>query len=178
MTSSSIRAFLLATLLAWLSNGCGRSALSTRTAQCTTSTTIATLPSVTSSNPSEPTSDGTCPAGLVPCGRGAATRCYDLTRSLDHCGECGHACAPGSACQASRCQQYQCKGALTFRALPEMVTVKPKGDPLWPVLGDFSGDGTLDFIGQTEYEAPMSLLLGKGDGPFTSHPIATAQALY
>jgi hypothetical protein len=68
-----------------------------------------------------------------------------------------------------------------------MVTVKPKDSSpssndeqsfYWPALGDFNGDGTLDFIGQPEYKAPISLLLGKGDGTFTSHPIATAQAPY
>ena len=72
---------------------------------------------------SQPTTDGGCPAGFTACGRGAATRCYDLSRAVDHCGQCGNACAPGIACQSSRCQQYQCQGALTFNALPAIPTL-------------------------------------------------------
>jgi hypothetical protein len=43
-----------------------------------------------------------------------------------------------------------------------------------PVLGDFDGDGTLDFVGQPQIDAPMGLLLGKGDGTFRAHAVAPA----
>jgi hypothetical protein len=43
-----------------------------------------------------------------------------------------------------------------------------------PVLGDFDGDGNLDFVGQPGVGAAMGLLLGKGDGTFHGHAIATA----
>jgi hypothetical protein len=42
-----------------------------------------------------------------------------------------------------------------------------------PVLGDFDGDGTLDFVGQTQGNASMGLMLGKGDGTFQAHAIAS-----
>jgi hypothetical protein len=42
-----------------------------------------------------------------------------------------------------------------------------------PVLGDFEGDGTLDFVGQTQDDASMGLMLGKGDGTFQAHAIAS-----
>jgi hypothetical protein len=80
------------------------------------------------------------------------------------------------------CQQYQCKGALTFKTLPAISTVDPGDDSFkslsyyLPVLGDFDGDGTLDFVGQAGIYAPMGLLLGKGNGTFQSHAIASAFA--
>jgi len=133
---------------------------------------------------SEPMTNGGCPNGFTACSKGAATRCFDLTRAPDHCGECASACAPGIACRASKCQQYQCKGALSFKALPEISTMLP-GDltsdtvPIsYPsyrsVLGDFNGDGILDFVGLPGILAPMTLLLGKGDGTFQEHPLASA----
>ena len=68
---------------------------------------------------SSPPMDGgqQCPDGYAPCGKGDGLRCYDLTRSQDHCGACGLACAQGLACQAGTCQQYRCKGALSFKTL-------------------------------------------------------------
>jgi hypothetical protein len=190
MTGLSVRPLLrfaiIITMIAWLSQGCGRTSLLATDAresvgtQTATSTVTSTGGADTSPATSQPTSDGACPTGFTACGRGAATRCYDLTRSPDHCGQCGNACAPGIACQSSRCQQYQCKGTLTFKALPGISTFQ-SGDYkslsyYLPVLGDFDGDGTLDFVGQPGILAPMGLLLGQGDGTFQSHAIAPAFA--
>lgn len=175
-------------MMEWLTQGCGRTSLLATDAreslgtQTATSTVTSTGGAGTSPATSQPTTDGACPTGFTACGRGAATRCYDLTRSPDNCGQCGNACAPGIACQSSGCQQYQCKGTLTFKTLPGISTI-PSGDDYYkglanylPVLGDFDGDGTLDFVGQPGSLAPMGLLLGQGDGTFQAHAIAPAFA--
>ena len=184
ITESVLFAMIVA-MMGWLIQGCGRTSLlasgvrDSSKAETTDSTVVSTGGTITSSTTAQPTSNGACPTGLFACGRGAATRCYDLTRSSHHCGQCGNACAPGIACQSSRCQQYQCKGALTFYALPGISTVEP-GDDFFkslssylPVLGDFDGDGTLDFVGLPGLFAPAGILLGKGDGTFQSHAIAS-----
>jgi len=175
--------------LGWLAQGCGgrtallatdaRESSGTRTATSTVTATGLAGRSDASPATSQPTTDGGCPTGFTACGRGAATRCYDLGRSVDHCGQCGNACAPGIACQSSKCQQYQCQGTLTFKALPAISTVRPAPDfgdmaSYASVLGDFDGDGTLDFIGQPEIGAPMGLLLGNGDGTFRGQAVAPA----
>src|ERR1035437_464838 len=64
-------------------------------------------PNVAVAPTSQPSMDGgaQCPDGYAPCGSGDGLRCYDLSRSQDHCGACGNACASGIACQAGTCQQ-------------------------------------------------------------------------
>jgi hypothetical protein len=113
---------------------------------------------------SQPPVGGQCKDGFSPCGKGDALRCHDLSQSKDNCGACGHACAPGIACQAGTCQQYRCKGALSFVTL-----FKSTGDA--QALGDFDGDGILDLVGASEENAPMSLLYGAGDGTFPTHQV-------
>ena len=188
MTASRATLLFASALLGWTTHGCGRTSLRVPGAQDASGTLTATS-TVTSTGgagpfpaTSQPAINGTCPAGLTACGRRAAIRCYDLTRSPEDCGQCGNACAPGIACESSRCQQHQCKGALTFNALPGITTFQ-SGDDSYeslayylPVLGDFDGDGTLDFVGQPGIFAPMGLLLGKGDGTFQAHAIASAFA--
>ncbi|HEY5282321.1 MAG TPA: FG-GAP-like repeat-containing protein [Polyangia bacterium] len=125
----------------------------------------------TDGSPSQHVSDGACPDGFASCGGGSARRCYDLARSPAHCGACGHTCAPGIKCQSSQCQQYRCKGTLSFKALPA-VCPNCTGDYL-PVLGDFNGDGILDVVGPTGSANGMGLLLGRGDGTFEAYPMAS-----
>jgi hypothetical protein len=105
---------------------------------------------------------GQCPVGYAPCGNGDGLRCYDLSRSQDHCGACGNACASGIACQEGTCRQYRCTGALSFKKLVFGST------GLAYALGDFDGDGILDFVGASDYSSPMSLLYGVGDGTFAT----------
>ena len=123
---------------------------------------------------SQPASDGGCPDGFTICGKRGAARCYDLTRSPDHCGACANTCAPGIDCQSSKCQQYECKGALSFEALP-LVCPKCTG-AYEPVLGDFNRDGHLDFVGPTGDAGGMGLLLGQGDGTFAPYPVVASYA--
>jgi|GEM_PF-1409287 len=189
MTSLSVRALLPPAIIvaatAWVAQGCGRTSLLVPGAQDSAATDAAGRPTTpTDGAASQPTNNGTCPDGFTACGRSAATRCYDLTRSPEHCGECGNACAPGIACESAQCQQYRCKGALAFKALPALTaSTLPSED--WsaelacsyvPVLGDFDRDGILDFVGQTGPRAPMGLLLGSGDGTFQPQPLAPAYA--
>ena len=116
----AIMVSIMVTMMGWLAQGCGRtSLLATDAGESAVAFTAGSDASATS----QPTTDGGCPAGFTACGRGAATRCYDLSRAVDHCGQCGNACAPGIACQSSRCQQHQCQGALTFNALPAIPTL-------------------------------------------------------
>jgi hypothetical protein len=189
MTTLSSRPLLLvATIIAMmggLTQGCGRTSLLASEAPkfAATDAAVSTV-SPTGGATSRPTTNGACSDGFTACGRGAASRCYDLTGSPDHCGQCGNACSPGIACQSSKCQQYQCKGALTFKALPEISTILA-GDPFdktvqetysfyRPALGDFDGDGILDFVGLPGISAPIGVLLGRGDGTFQARPIASA----
>jgi hypothetical protein len=133
-----------------------------------------------------------CASGLTQCGKRNVSLCYDLQRSPDHCGACGHACAPGIACQAGTCQQVSCKGPLSFKAL-KSITAGPLVIPYAyrPALGDFDGDGILDLAGIPELIDPggilagarlftgVSLAYGAGDGTFpTARRIDTPQISY
>jgi hypothetical protein len=117
---------------------------------------------------SQPPSGGQCLDGYAPCGSGDGLRCYDLARSPDHCGACGNACATGIDCQAGSCQQYRCKGALSFKPL----VFDSIG--FTSTLGDFDGDGILDLVGSTEGGGPLTLLYGAGDGTFSNRQIIEA----
>ena len=108
---------------------------------------------------------GPCPDGYAPCGKGDGLRCHDLSRSQDHCGSCGNACASGIGCQAGTCQQTGCKGALSFKTLVFGST------GVVTALGDFDGDGILDLVGAWDGPGPMSLQWGTGNGTFVSGPV-------
>jgi len=109
---------------------------------------------------SQPAIGGQCSDGFSPCGKGDGLRCYDLSRSEEHCGACGQVCALGIACQAGVCQQSHCKGALSFKSL-----FTSTGDIM--AVGDFDGAGILDLIGSPGDS--MSILYGAGDGTFPTH---------
>ena len=165
----SISRWLL--FLVVLGGACGRSALMLPTHPDAGAHTQDGSATVGASNTSQPPIDGKCQGELTPCGQGDALRCYDLSKSKDHCGACGQACVPGIACQAGTCQQYHCKGALSFKALPFTSTGNTGGSnyayyPYHPALGDFDGDGILDLVGVPDANATMSLLYGAGDGTF------------
>jgi hypothetical protein len=120
-----------------------------------------------------------CKGGLTQCGQRNVSLCYDLSRSQDHCGACGHACPLGIACKAGVCQQARCQGPLTFKSLAEVNTNSPElSAPYRPVLGDFDGDGILDLAGVPEITdaggvltgalmfTGVKLVYGAGDGTF------------
>ncbi len=117
------------------------------------------------SQPAIDGSGGQCPDGYAPCGKGDGLRCYDLSRSQDHCGACGNTCASGIGCQAGTCQQNGCKGALSFKTLVFGST------GVVSALGDFDGDGILDLVGASDSPGPMSLLWGTGNGTFVTGPV-------
>jgi hypothetical protein len=113
---------------------------------------------------SQPSSDGQCQDGFSPCGKGDGLRCYDLSRSQDHCGACGQTCVPGIACQGGMCQQYRCKGALSFKSLGN-------SDGNAKAIGDFDGDGILDLVSGAGIDTPMVLHYGAGDGTFPTQQV-------
>jgi hypothetical protein len=119
-----------------------------------------------------PIGGGQCSDGYAACGKADGLRCYDLTRSQDHCGTCGNACAPGINCQAGNCQQYSCKGALSFKTLVfGSSSTASRAIAVAKALGDFDGDGILDLVGASDYGSPMSLLYGAGDGTFPARQV-------
>lgn len=160
MTAKSLG--LLALLLA--AGGCERTSLVSSRSDAGASrrdgaSSVDVLPA------SQAASGGQCPDGYAPCGKGDGLRCYDLSRSPDHCGACGNACASGIDCGAGTCQQYRCKGALSFKSLVfDSIGFAS-------TLGDFDGDGILDLVGNTEGGGPLTLLYGAGDGTFPTRQI-------
>ena len=121
----------------------------------------------------QPPINGACPAGFDPCGNGEGLRCHDLSRSNNHCGACGNACAPGIACRAGSCQYYRCKGSLSFKTPATNGTVDDTGAgrPYIPALGDFDGDGYLDLVGMPTAVGPMNLPYGAGDRTFPTRRV-------
>jgi len=166
MTAKHATAPTCLLVLVALTGACGRSALLGSAHPDSAANTQDGSPATEVSVSSHPPIDGKCQDGFTPCGKGNALLCYDLGRSNNHCGACGQACAPGIACQAGTCQQYHCKGALSFKVLPLTSTVNTGYYPYRPALGDFDGDGVLDLVGVPGANAPMSLLYGTGDGTF------------
>jgi FG-GAP-like repeat len=173
---SASRAACLFVLLV-LGAGCGRSALVASALPDAGTGRQDSSPTAGVSNTWQPPANGKCQDGFTACGKGDALRCYDLNRSKDHCGACGHACPLGLACQAGTCQQHHCKGGLSFKALPVISTAdKDYPDPVLeylyrPVLGDFDADGRLDLVGVSQAGGPMSLLYGSGDGTFPTQEV-------
>jgi hypothetical protein len=181
MTMGKARRFLLVTMsftsADWLAQGCGRtpllgvapSAVKEDAAWANRGDGRGQPPTTTAAG------DGTCPGGFAACGgKGAASRCYDLTRSAEHCGQCGNTCAPGIQCQAATCQQYRCKGPISFKFLPAVSAgqlLLLGGVYYRPAVADFDADGTLDFLGITG-AGPMAVLIGHGDGTFSEHAVA------
>lgn len=115
---------------------------------------------------SQPPTGSECPDGYSPCGAGDGLRCYDLSRSPDHCGACGTSCAAGIVCQTGACQQHRCTGPLSFKTM----MLGSAGSVF--ALGDFDGDGILDLVGAWgDSNSPMSLQYGVGDGTFSAGQI-------
>jgi hypothetical protein len=85
----------------------------------------------------------------------------------------GNTCAPGIQCQAGTCQQYRCKGPISFKFLPAVSagqSAQLGGVYYRPIVADFDADGTPDFLGISG-AGPMAVLLGHGDGTFSDHAI-------
>ncbi len=159
---------LLAIGLLAAGSACDRSGLAISRHPDAAANTRDGSPNVDVAPMSQPAIDGgggQCPEGYAPCGQGDGLRCYDLSRSQDHCGVCGNACASGIGCQAGTCQQNGCKGALSFKTLVFGST------GVVSALGDFDGDGILDLVGAPDGPAPMSLLWGTGNGTFVTGPV-------
>lgn len=110
-----------------------------------------------------PATDGTCPAGMSPCGLGAV-QCYAIDHDRANCGGCGNACTPGIACSAGICQQAACSGPLVFSG----QTVAPKETGVLALVADMNGDGKLDVVRWDDVYGTITVLLGNGEGGFSS----------
>jgi hypothetical protein len=115
-----------------------------------------------------PASDGTCPAGMSPCGLDVV-QCYALDHDQANCGRCGTACTPGIACSAGMCQQVACSGPLVFSG----QTVAPEQTGVPALVADMNGDGKLDLVRWDEVYGTVTVLLGNGEGGFSSGPSCT-----
>lgn len=147
-----------------MGNACGRTELGTSPRADDLAVASTSDASATWQAPS----DGACPDGFTSCGHGEGAQCYDVNRSASHCGACGHACPLGIACQSGSCQQYRCKGALSFEGLPAAATLDADYSP---ALGDFDQDGTLDLAGMPDAKGAMTLLYGASDGTFPTRRV-------
>jgi len=110
-----------------------------------------------------PNSDGTCPAGLTVCGKGAFAQCLDLQNDREHCGTCDNACVPGIACAAGTCQQIACTGPVTVSTQTTPGTT-PTGSPSsnsGAIFADVNGDGRPDLV--TWQDNPV---INEGTGKF------------
>jgi len=171
MTARDAKAtWLLAIALLTAGSACGSRTLVVVSDAATKDSSLNVAAAPTSQPPLD--GGGQCPEGYAPCGKGDGLRCYDLSRSQDHCGVCGNVCASGIACQAGTCQQVRCKGALSFKTMVFSSTGVITAGVI-TALGDFDGDGILDLVGATDPDinSPMRLLYGAGDGTFLTGPV-------
>lgn len=118
---------------------------------------------------SQPPIDGgsQCPEGYASCGQGAGLRCFDLSRSQDHCGTCETVCGSGLSCMGGACQQQGCKGAVSFKTMVFGTMVSGTAGAVH-ALADFDGDGILDVVGNWDAPSPISLRWGTGNGTFVT----------
>jgi len=114
-----------------------------------------------------PSPDGTCPAGLTVCGKGAFAQCLDLQNDHEHCGSCDNTCLPGIACAAGACQQVACAGPVTVSA----QTVPGNTAAGSHNFIDVNGDGIQDLVslGADEgVESTFLVALGEAGGGFAA----------
>ena len=131
-----------------------------------------------------PNPDGTCPAGLTVCGRGAFAQCLDLQSDRAHCGSCDHACVQGIACTAGACQQVVCGGQVTVssQTLAGSTATTAPGQIVGALLVDLNGDGRPDLVTwRNDYDTEWAVghgtfqvALGEAGGGFG--PASTYQA--
>jgi hypothetical protein len=115
-----------------------------------------------------PAADGTCPAGMSPCGLDVQ-QCYALDHDRANCGRCGNACTPGIVCSTGMCQQVACSGPLVFSG--QTVVMKQTG--VLALVADMNGDGKLDVVRWDDVDGSITVLLGNGEGGFSSGPSCT-----
>ena len=84
-------------------------------------------PNVDTAPTSQPAVGSQCPDGYAPCGKGDGLRCYDLSRSQDHCGACGNGCASGIG--------YRVLAGLSVGVAPQVVFhLSSKDSAGYPVI--------------------------------------------